>query len=74
MAAPPKKNRPADERISPVFDAGLDGKVEVMGFVDEAADFAGRLGDVDQQRMVSWPRRSDVACGGHPSPSATRLW
>jgi hypothetical protein len=46
-----KKNRPPDERVSPVPDAGLHRQVEIAGFVDQAADFAGRLGDVDQQRM-----------------------
>jgi hypothetical protein len=33
--------------------------VEITGFVDEAADFAGRLGDVDQQRV---PATGNVIC------------
>jgi hypothetical protein len=39
MESPFEKNGPADERVSPVPDAGLDGQIEVVGFVDQAAHF-----------------------------------
>jgi hypothetical protein len=40
----------------------LDGQVEVVGLVDEAADLAGRCGDVQQQTAAaSW----DIVRVGH---------
>jgi hypothetical protein len=38
---------PADQGVAALADAGLDRQVEMAGLVDQAADFAGRLGDVD---------------------------
>jgi hypothetical protein len=35
------------ERVPTIANARLDGQIQVTGFVDKAADFAGRLGDVD---------------------------
>jgi hypothetical protein len=42
---------PADQGVAALADAGLDRQVEMAGLVDQAADFAGRLGDIDQQHM-----------------------
>jgi hypothetical protein len=49
-----------EERVSPVPEGGIDGEVEVAGFVDWAADLAGRLGNVVDQRV---PATSSVFCG-----------
>jgi hypothetical protein len=57
----PEQDSPADEGVAALADAGLYRQVEVAGFVDEAADFAGRLGDVDQQGV---PTTGSVV-GGH---------
>jgi len=57
----PKQNGPTDQGIATVADARFDGQVEITGFVDEAAHFAGRLGDVDQQHV---PATGNVI-GGH---------
>jgi hypothetical protein len=60
MAAPPQEEPPSGRARFAVPDAGLDGEVEVTGFVDQAADFTGRLGDVDQQRV---PATGNVLLG-----------
>jgi hypothetical protein len=49
-----------DERVSLVPEGGVDGEVEVAGFVDWAADLAGRLCDVVDQRV---PATGSVFCG-----------
>jgi hypothetical protein len=51
---------PADQGVATLADTGLDGQVEITGFVDQAADLAGRLGDVDQQHM---PTTGNVLLG-----------
>jgi hypothetical protein len=38
-----QEDGPADQSIATLADARLDGQVEIAGFVDQAADFAGRL-------------------------------
>jgi hypothetical protein len=40
------QDRPADQGVASLADAGLDGQMQVAGFVDEAGDLAGGLGDV----------------------------
>ena len=45
-----EQDGPADQRVAAVADARIDGQVQVAGFVDQARDFAGRLGDVEDER------------------------
>jgi hypothetical protein len=42
---------PADQAVAALADTGFHWQVKITGFVDQAADFAGRLGDVNQQDM-----------------------
>jgi hypothetical protein len=48
-----EQDGPADQGVAAVADAGLDGQMQVAGFVDEAGDFAGGLGDVQEQTTAS---------------------
>ena len=54
----PKQDCPADEGVATLANARLHRQFEVAGSVDEAADFAGRPGDIDQRHVpatgVSW--------------------
>jgi hypothetical protein len=45
---------------------GLDGQVEVVRFMDESADFAGCLGDVQDQGSHRSRRRRARSRGDHP--------
>jgi len=45
------RTRPADQGVAAVADTGLHRQIEIASLMDEAADFAGRPGDVDQRRM-----------------------
>ena len=56
------KSRPADERVTPVADARLHRQVEIVGFVDQARDFDGCLGDVQEQHA---PTARDIVVIGH---------
>jgi hypothetical protein len=42
----PKQDSPAHQGVAAFTNAGLHRQVEVSGFVNQAADFAGSLGDV----------------------------
>ena len=55
-----EQDGPADQGVAAVADARLHGQVEIAGFVDQAADFAGRLSDVDQQHV---PATGNVILG-----------
>ena len=55
---------PADEGVASFADAGLDGQVQVAGFVDKAGDFAGSLGDVQEQTTAARRSRVDVGHEG----------
>jgi hypothetical protein len=46
-----QQDRPANQGVAAVADTGLHRQVEITGFVDQAADLAGRLGDVNQQHV-----------------------
>jgi hypothetical protein len=54
------QDRPADQGVAALADTGLHRQVEIAGFVDEAADFASRLGDVQQQGAAT---SDSVICG-----------
>jgi hypothetical protein len=41
-----EQDRPADQAVTALADPRLDEQVQVVGFVDQPADFAGRRGDV----------------------------
>ena len=48
-----QQHGPANQGVAAPADTGLDRQVEITAFMDEAADFGGGLGDVDQQRMTA---------------------
>jgi len=48
-----EQDGPANQGIAAVPDAGLDGQVQVVGFVYEAAHLGGCLGDVQNQHAAS---------------------
>ena len=64
-----EQDRPADERVAAIPDAGLDRQVQVVGFVDEPRDFGRRLGDVHQQRTTA---RWDTVFGYGRTPCCAR--
>ena len=47
-----EQDGPAAQRVAAVADAGLDGQVEVAALVDEAADFGGCPGDVEDEHAA----------------------
>jgi hypothetical protein len=60
-----QEHSPADQGVAALADAGLHRQVEIAGLVDQAADLAGRLGDVDQQHV---PATGNVILGHEAVP------
>ena len=55
-----QQDRRADQGVAAGTDAGLHRQAEITGFADQPADFAGRLGHVDQQHV---PAAGNVLLG-----------
>jgi hypothetical protein len=61
-----QQHGPADQGIAALADTALYRQVEIAGFVDQVRDFAGGLGDIQDQHAAS--ARDIVMVGHEASP------
>ena len=70
VAISERLDRPAHERVPTIANARPDGQIQVTGFMDKEAYFAGGLGDVDQQHV---PATGNVLLGHEADPAISRM-